>query len=108
MGFCEEVIGIDTCCKHGSNLTYIRIWFNGCCKDDHICFLKDLLIIDQVRSLYKKTSVRLRNDFSYLAFDVVYTVLLYSSSVELIKVLTWGTHINIEDGYICIRIFITN
>ena len=68
----------------------------------------DLFIINQVRSLYKKASVRLRNDFSYLAFDVVYTVLFYSSSVELIEVLTRGTHINIEDCYICIRIFITD
>ena len=59
-------------------------------------------------ALYKKASVRLRNNFSYLSFDVVYTVLLYCSSVELIEVLTWGTHINIEDCYICIRIFIAD
>ena len=108
MGFCEEVVCINTCCKHSSDLTNIRVRFNGCCKNDHICFLKDLFVVDQVRSLYKKASVRLRNDFSYLAFDVVYTVLLYSSSVELIEVLTRGTHINIEDCYICIRIFITD
>ena len=108
MGFCEEVVCINTCCKHSSDLTNIRVRFNGCCKNDHICFLKDLFVVDQVRSLYKKASVRLWNNFSYLAFDVVYAVLFYGSSVELIEVFTWSTDINIEYGYICIRIFITD
>ena len=103
MGFCEEVVCINTCCKHSSDLTNIRVRFNGCCKNDHICFLKDLFVVDQVRSLYKKASVRLWNNFSYLAFDVVYAVLFYGSSVELIEVFTWSTDINIEYGYICIR-----
>ena len=108
MSFCKEVIGINTCCKHSSDLTDIRIRFNGSCKNNHVCFLKNLLVIDQIRSLYKKTSIWLRNYFSYLTFDVIYTVLLYCSSIELIEVLTWCTDINIEYGYICIRIFITN
>ena len=98
MGFCEEVVCINTCCKHSSDLTNIRVRFNGCCKNDHICFLKDLFVVDQVRSLYKKASVRLWNNFSYLTFDVVYAVLFYGSSVELIEVFTWSTDINIEYG----------
>ena len=108
MSFCKEIVGVNTCSKHGSDLTYIRIRFNGCCKNYHICFLEDLLIIKKIRSLHQKLSIRLRNYFSYLSFDIIHTILLYRSSVELIKVLTWCTNINIEYGNIYIRIFITD
>ena len=108
MGFCKEIVGVNTCSKHSSNLTYIRIRFNGCCKNYHICFLEDLLIIKKVRALNKKCSIRLRNYFSYLTFDVVYVILLNCSSVKLIEVFTRCTDINIKYRHIGIRIFITD
>ena len=108
MGFCQKIIGINAGGQHGCKLSYIRIWFYGSCQDDHVGFFFDLLIVQQVHALHQKLSIRLRDHFSYLSFDVIHTILLYSSSVELIKVLTRCTHINIKYRHIYIRVFITD
>ena len=60
------------------------------------------------RKVFQQFSVWLRNHFSYLTFDIIYSILFYGSAVELIEVLTRSTHINIEDSYIDIWIFITD
>ena len=108
MCFCQEIIRINTCCKHSRNLTHIWIRFNRSGKNYHICFFQNLLIIQKVYTLYQKLSIWLWKNFSNLTFDIIYTILLYRSSVELIKVLSWCTYIYIKYGYVDIRIFITD
>ena len=108
MCFCQEIIGINTCCKHGRNLAHIRIRFNCSGKNYHICFFQNLLIIQKIYPLYQKLSIRLWKNFSNLTFDIIHAILLYRSSVKLIKVLSWCTHIYIKYGYVDIRIFITD
>ena len=108
MCFCQEVVRIDTCCQHGRNLTHVRIRFNRSGKNYHICFFQNLLIIQKVYPLHQKLSIWLWKNFSHLTFDIIYTILLYRSSVELIKVLSRCTYIYIKYGYIDIRIFITD
>ena len=106
MGFCQEVVGINAGCQHGGNLSHIRIRFDGRRQDYHIRFFQDLLIIQKICSLDQQFPIWLRNHFSYLPFDIIHSVLFYGSSVKLIKILARRTHINIENGYIHIRIFI--
>ena len=108
MCLCKEIIGINTSSKHGCNFSYILIWLNSSCKNNHIRLHKDLLVFQKVRSLNHKCSVWLRNYFSYLAFYIIYTVIFNCSSVELIKVFTWSTDINVEYRYVCIRIFVAD
>ena len=71
-------------------------------------FIEDLLIVQKINALNEKLSIGLRNDFSYLTFDVVYMVLFHGSSVELIEVFPRGTNVDIEDSHVYIRIFITD
>ena len=54
-----------------------------------------LLVADQVGSLNLQLAV-LRNHLAHHTLNIMYTVLFYSAAVELVKVLTGGTHINIE------------
>ena len=108
MCLCKEVVGINTCGKHSCNFSYILVWLDSSCKNHHISLHKDLFIFKQVRSLNHKSSIWLWDYLSNLAFYIIYTVIFNSSSVELIEVFAWSTNVNVENSYICIRVFVTD
>ena len=103
MCFCKEVIIIDTCSEHCSDLTYSGIRFNGSSENDHISLHIDLLAIQEISSLNQERSVGLWLNLTDLTLDVVNVILLHGSSVELIEVLTGSSYINIENCDIGIR-----
>ena len=63
----------------------------------------DLLTVKKISSLNEERSVGLRLNLADLTLDLIYVILLYSSSVELIEVLTGCSYINIEYCDVSIR-----
>ena len=103
VSFCKEVVVIDTCCEHCSDLSYAGIRLDGSSENDHVGLHVDLLAVEKISSLYKERSVGLRLNLADLTLDLIYVILLYSSSVELIEVLTGCSYINVEDSDVGIR-----
>ena len=104
----KEVVGIDTCGEHGSDLSYVLVGLDSGSKNYHISFLEDLLVVKKVGALNEELAVRLRNNLTNLTLDIIYTVLLNCTAVELVKVLTGGTNVDVEYGYVYIRILIAD
>ena len=92
----EEVVGIDAGGQHSRNAAHVRVRLNRRCEDDHIRFHQDLLVVKQVNALHKQLAVRLRHDLTDLTLDVVYAVIFHGATVELIEVLTGGTHVDVN------------
>ena len=102
VSFCKEVVVIDTCREHRSDLTNALVRLNSSSQYDHIGLLHDLLVIEKVNTLNEKCTVGLRDNLTDLTLNVVNVILLNSSSVELVEVLTGSSYIDIEDRDICI------
>ena len=56
----------------------------------------------------QQTAVSLRRNFTNLTLDVIHTVIFHSAAVELVKVLTGGTNVDVEYSYVNIRILIAD
>ena len=85
MCFCDEVICVDTCSKHCSDISYLGRGLDSCCENNHICFNLELLVFEKVHAVNGKLSIRLGSNLTYLALNVVYAVFLDCSSVEFVE-----------------------
>ena len=57
---------------------------------------------------YSELAVAIHYHLAHLATHIMHAVFLHRTTIELVKALTRGAHINIEHSYIHIRIFFTN
>ena len=105
MRFGEEIIGIHACSKHSCKLPCGFIRFHCRSKHNHIRIDMQLFPRNQIRCLNLQL-VPLRRNLAYHAFNIVHAVLLNGTTVKLIKNLSRGAHINVENINIRIRIFI--
>ena len=107
MCFCEEVVGIHTCCQHGCQRTSCLIRFNCSCQNDHICLDVQLFVGEQIRSLNHQRTICLRRNLADHTLNIVYAVLFYCTPIEFIVVLARCTNVNIEYINVGIRILFT-
>ena len=107
MCFGKEVVGIHTCSQHGSQRTSTLIRFNRSSQYNQICINMQLFIGDQIGSLYFQGAICLRHNLADHTFNIMYSILFNSTTIELIIILTWCTNINVEYINIRIRIFFT-
>ena len=106
MCFCKEVVGIHTCGKHSRKRTCRLIRLNSRCQNDQVGINMQLLVGDQVRGLDLEL-IALRNDLAYHTLNILNTVFLYCTAIELVKVFARSSYVDIENINLGIGIFIT-
>jgi len=104
----KEVVRIHACGEHRGERTSALVGLDRRGKHDHVGGDLDLLVLDQIGRLNGDRSVGLGIDLADHALYVVDAVFLDRAAVELVEVLSGGTHVNVEHINLGVWVFFTH
>ena len=107
MCFCEEVICIHAGCEHCSKRSCALVRLDSSSENNEVSLDVELLVGDKVGCLNIECSVSSGSDLADHTLYIMYVIFLNGSAVELIKILTGSTNVDIEYINIGIGIFFT-
>ena len=91
----EEIVGVHAGGQHRGDGACALIGLDSGSQYDKVGVDVHLLACKQVACLYAQLLSVLR-DLTNHTFNIMYAVLLNCAAVELVKVLTGGTHVDVE------------
>ena len=107
MGFGEEVVGIHAGGQHSRQRTSGLVRLDGGGQHHQIGVDVQLLVGNQVRGLHLQL-IPLGGHLTDHTLHVLHAVLFHSATIELVKVLTGGTHVDVEDVHFGLGVLVTH
>ncbi|CDC70437.1 unknown [Candidatus Colimorpha enterica] len=108
MSLGEEIVCVHACGKHGRKASCRFVRLDGSGKNDHVCVDLQLFAGNEVGCLNSQLAVGLWSDLADHALDVMHAVFLDRAAVELIKVLSGSTHVDVEHVNVGVRVLLAD